>query len=165
MYINWFTWIKSFIIVYEVHSTIIYPGSWFLYFTGKLGRTKTQQGTDKSSKHNVQYNSWVSTGSGINFVLSFFILLSLCVNYQLFPLSIASVSRRCCCGPPLKYHVRYGRSRHRCRFRNPTSNILGGPLLCWTLCCVRRRQSHWSRRSAIVVPLSKPLEFSHPILL
>ena len=94
MYINWFTWIKSFIIVYEVHSTIIYPGSWFLYFTGKLGRTKTQQGTDKSSKHNVQYNSWVSTGSGINFVLSFlfYFLFVLITNFFPFQLRMSAVA-------------------------------------------------------------------------
>ena len=43
--------------IYEVHSTIIFPGSWVSDFAGNSRRTKTQQGKDKASKHNGTYST------------------------------------------------------------------------------------------------------------
>ena len=43
---------------------------------------------------------------------------------------MAATSHRCFHVPPLKYRVQYGQTRHRCRFRYPESNTLGGKLLC-----------------------------------
>ena len=56
---------------------------------------------------------------------------------------MAAASRRCCRGLPLKYHIRYGRSRHRLRFRYPVSNTMVGTLLCFPLllCGKRRRRN------------------------
>ena len=72
------------------------------------------------------------------------ILLSVCANSNILPLSMANASHRCCRSPLLKYRVRYGRSRHRCRFRYFASDMLGGMLLCRQL--LHERWS-WSHRS------------------
>ena len=56
-------------------------------------------------------------------------------------------ARRCCCSiPPLKYLVRYGKSRHCRHFGYITFNTLGGTLLYRTLLLKRGSWSHQSRR-------------------
>ena len=75
-------------------------------------------------------------------------------------------SRRCYCrSPPLKYRVRYDRSRHCSRFRDTASDTLGGLLICWTILCVRRILRHWSCCYAAVILLTKQLGFPRPICL
>ena len=59
---------------------------------------------------------------------------------------MAAAIRCCCCGPPLKYRIRFGRSRHRCRFRYLASDTLYGKLLCCPLLCKRWSCSHQSSR-------------------
>ena len=94
-------------VTYEVTSTITFPVSRVSGFAGKSRRKKTQQGTDKGSKRTgVQYNFWVQTGIGVNFVLSF-LLLSIYANSHLLPLLIAA-DRCCCCrGLTLTYYIRH----------------------------------------------------------
>ena len=75
-----------------------------------------------------------------------FILLSLCANYHLFPLSMASDSRRCCRIPPLKYRVQYNRSRHRFHLTYLAFNTLSGTLLCHNILCKIWSWIHQSRR-------------------
>ena len=48
--------------VYEVHSTITFPGSQVSDFAVNLRRTKTQQVTDKAIKHNGAYSMLESVG-------------------------------------------------------------------------------------------------------
>ena len=129
----------------EFHDNL--PGFLGFGFLRKLAPTKTQQVTDKSSKHN-GHTAWFT---GINrewcqLRIILFILLSFCANYHLFRLPMV-VSRRCFChGPPLKYRVRYGRSKHRRRFCYPVSDTLVRTLLCWTLLlCGRQIRIHRSR--------------------
>ena len=78
-------------------------------------------------------------------MLSFFILLSICANSHISPLSILAASRCCCHSPLLKYCVQYGRSRHHLHFRYLASDTLGGTLLCRLLLRNRCSWSHWSR--------------------
>ena len=72
--------------IYEVHSTIIFPAFRVSGFSGKSRAQKLEKAQTKSVKiMGVQYNSRISTGSGVNFVL-YFLLPFLCKNSHLFSL-------------------------------------------------------------------------------
>ena len=129
-----------------MHSIIISPGSWVSDFAGKshvqkLSNAQTKQANITGTQHNLRR----STGSGINFVMSLFILLLLCANYHILHY-ITAASRRCCRGLPLKYRVQYSRSRHRQCFRYVGSNTTGKKLLCRPLLRKKWSWSHPSRR-------------------
>ena len=89
--------------VYEVHSTIIFPGSWVFDFAGNSRARKLKAKTKQANITGVmlQYNLRGSKWSGVNFVLSFF-LLFLCTNSHLFSPYVVEVSCRHCRNPPLQ---------------------------------------------------------------
>ena len=88
-------------VYYEVHSTIIFPGSWFSGFVGNLRVRKTNNAqTKRANTTGVEYKLQVSTGSGVNSVLPF-LLISIYANFHIFLLSIVDASRYCCRGLPL----------------------------------------------------------------
>ena len=65
--------------IYEVHSTIISLGSRVSDLAGHSRAQKLNKAqARKANITGVQYNSRGSIGSGVNFVLSFLLLFSLC---------------------------------------------------------------------------------------
>ena len=118
-----------------MHSTIIFSGSQVPDFAGNLRTQKRKKTWTKEANtmgEMLQYNSWGSTGSGVNFFFAFFPLhggrqlSSLPQSSAIIPHPIIQ-SRRCfCCCVP-------------------TYNMLGGTVICWTLLCRRQRLIHWSR--------------------
>ena len=59
---------------------------------------------------------------------------------------MAAARHRCCRGPPLKYRVRYSRSRQRHHFRYLASDTLGRTILCRPLFHKIWSSIHQSRR-------------------
>ena len=101
------TSVSPMLVRYKVHSTIIFPGSRVSNFAGNLRAQKLNKAqTKRENITGVQYNSWRSTGIGVNFVLSF-LLSYICANSHLLSLSIAASSHRCYRGLPLTYCVKY----------------------------------------------------------
>ena len=143
-----------------------FPGFLGFIFFRKLAVHKTRQGTDKAIKHNGTYSIIHGDQKGV--------VPTSCYPfyYFLFMPTPSFPPLQCGCQSPLLLQsaadilCKIRRTRHRCRFRDPASDILGGPLLCWTLLFVRRRLIHWIRCYAVVVPLSRtPLKFPRPIRL
>ena len=100
---GWVAWEEF--TTYEVKNMIIFLGYRIPDFTGNLHTQKINKShTNKANIICVQYNSRGSTGSGVNFVLSF-LLLSLCDNYHISPLYMASVVCLHSHDPPLQYHI------------------------------------------------------------
>ena len=84
-----------------------------------------------------------------------------------FYLSMAAASHGFFHGLPLKYRVRYGRSRHRHHFRYPASDTLDGMLLCQTLLREIWSWIHHSRRcrSSEWDPVNDFLPHTHDLVL
>ena len=121
-----------------MHSTIIFPGCRVSDFVGNsFARKLNKAQTKRVNIIGAQHNSRGSIGSGVNFVVSF-------LFYFLFLL--IPTFCRCCRGPALKYPVRYGRSRHRHRFRYLASDTPDGTLLRRPLLREKCSRSHRSRR-------------------
>ena len=111
-------------------------------FCRKLAHTKTNKAQTKQANIlGVQYNSWVSTGSGVNFVLSI-LFLFVCDQYHLS--TFAPLYLRCQPLPPPRSAAEIPCPihwvRHRRFYHCPTSDMLGRPLIFRPLVCMRRIQ-------------------------
>ena len=108
---------------------------------------KTKQLINKEIEHNgciAQFTCINRECLQLSIIL--FILLSLCDNYHISSLSLATSSCCCCRGPLLKYCARYGWSRHCHRFHYLTFDTLGRKLLCCPLLRKRYSWRHLIRR-------------------
>ena len=147
---------------YEVHFTIIFPGSQVSDFTGNLRAQNLNKAQTKQANINsAKYNSQGSTGSGVNFVLSFLLMYIFSI-YHLFPLSMTASIHRCCCNPPLKHRVWYDSQETLA-----TAAILH--LILWAVWLFVVLYFVWDGEraiaSSIVAQLSRiPLYFPCPIL-
>ena len=146
-----------------MHYTIIFLGYCVSDFVGnshawKINNTQTKQAniTDIA----LQYNSWVSTGSGVNSAL-YFLLVSICDKSHLFTVSTAASSRHCWRGLPLIYCVQYA-------VQYTVSAAVIQLIIRWAghLSIDLYFAWYWSIGAAVVVLMSKTLlKFSRPIRL
>ena len=155
--------LNCFLKLYEVHSTIIFPGSGGSDFAGNSRAQELNKAqTKRANKTDVQYNSQISTGIGVNFMLSL-LLIYICANSHILSLSIVSASHRCCRSLPLTCCVRYDVQY------TVAATAIPRPIL-WA-CRFFIVHSFtwdwdWAIGFAVFVPLSRTsLKFSRPICL
>ena len=92
---------------YEVHCTIILPGSRVSDLAGNSHAVKLNKAhTKQENITGIQYNFQGSTWSGFNFLL-YILLLFICANYHPSPLPITASICFCCHGLPLTHCVWY----------------------------------------------------------